>query len=103
MVLTYLQDRIATVERVVCKVLLGQPESALESLGLAEGAAVPRCNMTVCLFSVYAPSVCATDPALSVSAAPYVALTIQHRLHVPHTLLLCMFFQDSTALLCQLQ
>ncbi|DBB13664.1 TPA: hypothetical protein ACH3X3_000683 [Trebouxia sp. C0006] len=36
------KDRIATVERVVCKVLLGQPESALETLGLAEGAAVPR-------------------------------------------------------------
>lgn len=31
-----LQDRSATVERVVCKVLLGQPESALEALSLAE-------------------------------------------------------------------
>ena len=31
-----MQDRKATVERVVCKVLLGQPESALEALGLSE-------------------------------------------------------------------
>ncbi|KAL3148377.1 hypothetical protein ABBQ38_013833 [Trebouxia sp. C0009 RCD-2024] len=30
------KDRSATVERVVCKVLLGQPESALEALSLAE-------------------------------------------------------------------
>ncbi len=52
---TCLQDRIATVERVVCKVLLGQPESALESLGLAEGAAVPRCNIIV-LFQCIRPA-----------------------------------------------
>lgn len=47
-----LQDRIATVERVVCKVLLGQPELALESLGLAEGAAVPRCNSIELLWCI---------------------------------------------------
>lgn len=34
-----MQDRKATVERVVCKMLLGQPESALEALGLSESSA----------------------------------------------------------------
>lgn len=35
----HLQDRNAVVERVVCKVLLGQPESGLEALSLSESTA----------------------------------------------------------------
>lgn len=34
-----MQDRNAVVERVVCKVLLGQPESGLEALNLSESTA----------------------------------------------------------------
>ena len=36
-----MQDTNVTVERVVCKVLLGQPESALDTLRLTDGGAAP--------------------------------------------------------------
>ncbi len=99
---TCMQDRIATVERVVCKVLLGQPESALENLGLAEGAADPRCNMTVLVQCIRPACLCHRPSTECLCCSIYGFGHSAPSTHNSHgaPLHVC---QDSTALLCQLQ